>query len=309
MTRIVAGHALQGRPATLGLKADIAMLARFRGQAYITPAMLLIAFMLIAPSIYGFVYSLYDIRYLKATEFIGLENYWYLATDPGFIATILRSLVFTAFAVSLTIMIGLAIAIWINRLTGWVALVVQIFIVLPWVVSQVVGALLFRWVFINDIGLGIYALELIGVSNFRPLSDGSTAMMVLILFACWRTLGFAMLLMLAGLKSIPEDLYEAAHVDGASSWQRFTNITVPMLKTPVLITLVMLTVSNLNNVEAPLIVTGGGPADATNILSLDLYMRAFARFDFNTAIALGIGMFTANIILAVLYVKLVKRNG
>jgi ABC-type sugar transport system permease subunit len=72
---------------------------------------------------------------------------------------------------------------------------------------------------------------------------------------------------------------------------------------------VILTVSNLNNVEAPLIVTGGGPADATNILPLYLYMTAFSKFDFNTAIALGIGMFAANIALALAYVKLVKRNG
>jgi ABC-type sugar transport system permease subunit len=285
------------------------MLGKFRGQAYVTPAMLLIAFMLVAPSIYGFVYSLYYIKYLKATEYVGLENYWYLVTDPAFAGVVVRSIVFAALAVSLTITVALAIALWIHQLRGWVALVVQIFIVLPWVVSQVVGALLFRWVFVNDIGLGIYGLELLGVSAFRPLSSASTAMAVLVLFACWRTLGFAMLLLLAGLKSIPEDLYEAAHVDGASAWQRFLHVTVPMLKTPVLITLVMLTVSNLNNVEAPLIVTGGGPADATNIVSLDLYNRAFARFDFNTAIALGIGMFAANILLAVAYVRLVKRNG
>jgi ABC-type sugar transport system permease subunit len=279
-----------------------------RGPGYVTPAMLLIAFVLVAPAIYGFVYSLYEVKYLRPTAFIGLDNYYYLVTDPYLLEIILRSVFFTAIAVSLTIMVALAMAVWVDQLQGWFALVIQIFIIIPWIVSHVVGALLFRWVFVNDLGIGLYLLEQLGIRNFHPLSDPTAAMIVLILYACWRTMGFALLLLLAGIKGIPQELYEAAHVDGASAWQRFVWVTLPMLKTPILITLVMLTVSNLNNVEAPLIVTGGGPADATNILPLDLYMRAFARFDFNSAIALGIGMFIANILLAVAYVRLVRNN-
>jgi ABC-type sugar transport system permease subunit len=287
----------------------ISLRSQIRGQSYVAPAMLLVGFMLVLPSIYGFYYSLHEIKYLRATDFIGLGNYLYLVTDPAFFGVIARSTVFTALAVIVTIVLALAIALWIDRLTGLFALFVQIIVVLPWVISHVVGALLFRWVFVNDIGVGMYLLEQLGIRNFHPLSDPTMAMAVMIAFACWRTLGFAMLLLLAGLKSIPVELYEAAHVDGASAWQRFRRITLPMLRTPMLITLVILTISNLNNVEGPLIVTGGGPADATNVVALDLYMRAFARFDYDTAIALGIGMFVANILLALAYVRLVKRGG
>ncbi len=279
------------------------------GHGYISPAMLLLALVLIAPSIYGFYFSLFDIKYLKATSFIGFENYIYLFTDPDFIGVVVRSFVFTALAVALTVSVALAVALWINQLSGWFALFMQIIVILPWVVSHVVGALLFRWVFVTDLGLGVYLMENLGFANFQPLGNRLVAMVILILYALWRTLGFAVLLLLSGIKSVPVDLYEAAHVDGASAWQRFTKITLPMLKTPMLITLVILTVSNLNNVEAPLIVTGGGPADATNILPLYLYITAFAKFDFNTAIALGIGMFAANILLAMVYVRLVKRHG
>ena len=285
------------------------MQSQLRGFLYTTPAMFLIAGVLIAPSLYGFYFSLFHIRYLQATNFIWFENYTFLLGDPEFLWVVVRSFLFTAVAVCLTIALALAVALWINQLTGWFALVIQIAVVLPWVVSHVVGALLFRWVFVNEIGLGVYFLEKIGFPGFRPLGNATAAMTVLIVFAMWRTLGYAVLLLLAGLKSVPQDLYEAAHVDGATAWQRFTRITLPMLRTPMLITLVLLTVSYLNNVEAPLIVTGGGPADATNILPLELYMRAFARFDFATAIALGTGMFAANIFLALAYVKLVKRRG
>lgn len=284
------------------------MRARLVGHAYVMPAMALLAFMLILPSIYGLYYSLHDIRYLRATRFIGFDNYVYLFTDPEFLGVVLRSIVFTALAVTVTLAIGLGVALWIDQLSGWFALLVQIIVVLPWVISHVVGALLFRWVFVNDIGIGMYLLEQIGVTWFRPVSDPTTAMAVLVGFGCWRTLGFAMLLLLAGIKSIPRDLYEAAYVDGANAWQTLTAITLPLLKTPMLITLVILTVAHLNNIEGPLIVTGGGPADATNVLAHDLYMRAFAKFDYNTAIAMGIGMFIANIMLAVAYTRLVKSH-
>lgn len=285
------------------------ILSELRGAWFVSPAMLLIGFVLIAPTIYGAYFSLFDIKHLQATKFILFENYEYLFTDPTFVEVLVRSFVFAVFSVGLTMIIGLAAATWVNRLKGVLALTVQILIVLPWVISHVVGALLYKWVFVIDIGFGRYWLDQLGFHNYSPLSDPTQAMVALILYSIWRSLGFAMLLLLAGLKSIPADLYEAAHVDGASAWQRFTRITLPMLRTPVLIALVILTVSNLNNVEGPLVVTGGGPAGATNILPLDLYTRAFARFDYATGLALGISMFVANILLAFGYVRLVRRHG
>jgi ABC-type sugar transport system permease subunit len=304
------GHITTAAPGAIrGLFSGRRLNGDWRGAWYVTPAMLLIALVLIAPAIYGVYFSLFDIKHLQANKFIWFKNYEYLFTDPQFPEVVLRSLVFSVFAVGLTIVVGLAAAVWVNRLRGPFALAVQILIVLPWVISHVVGALLYKWVFVIDLGVGRYLMQQMGFRSYEPLSDPNQAMVVLIIYAVWRSLGFAMLLLLAGLKSIPGDLYEAAHVDGASAWQRFTQITLPMLRTPVLITLVVLTVSNLNNVEGPLVVTGGGPAGATNILPFDLYTRAFARFDYSTGMALGISMFVANILFALGYVRLVKPNG
>jgi multiple sugar transport system permease protein len=279
-----------------------------QGLSYTVLSLVLIAFVLIAPTIYGFIYSLYHIVYMVPTGFVGFGNYLRLFANPDLHIIVIRSAFFTATAVAATLVSALAIAIWLDRLNHWLGLLVQILIIIPWIISHVVGALLFRWVFVNDIGLFIYTLDQLGIHNIKPLEDPTVAMALLIAYACWRTLGFAILMFLAGLKSIPKDLFEAASVDGASDWQTFRSITMPMLKTPFMITLVMLTVSNLNNVEAPLIVTGGGPADATNILPLELYMRAFERFDFNIAAPLGITVFAVNVLFAVVYVSLVKRN-
>jgi multiple sugar transport system permease protein len=276
------------------------------GYAYIAPAIGLMFAILYFPSLYGFYYSLFDVQFLLPTEFIGLYNYVALLDDPEIVATIVRSAFFTACAVVCTLSLALLIASWINSLTGWLALFVQICVIIPWVISHVVQALLFRWVFVNEVGLGVYLLESLGIPAFSPLSSASAAMALLIAFATWRALGFAVIILLAGLKSIPGDYYEAAWIDGATPWQAFRFITLPQLKTPMLITIVILTLSNLNNVETPLIVTGGGPAGATNILPLDLYMRAFASFDFNSAIAMAIGMFVANVVLVLFYVRLAK---
>jgi ABC-type sugar transport system permease subunit len=279
------------------------------GLGYVTGSLVLIAFVLAAPAVYGFFFSLYQIVYMVPTRFVGLQNDYNLFTSSEMGEIIVRSAFFTFCAVAITIATALAIAVWIDSLSPWLGLTVQILVMIPWIISHVVGALLFRWVFANDIGFGAYFLESMGIYNVRPLEDGTVAVILLIAYACWRTLGFAILMFLAGLKGIPADLYEAAEVDGASPWQSFRRITLPMLKTPMMITLVMLTVSNLNNVEVPLIVTGGGPAGATNILPLELYMRAFERFDFNAAMPLGIIVFVVNILFAVIYVRLVKSNG
>ena len=274
--------------------------------AYVAPAMLLIGFVLYLPSLFGVYYSLFDLRYVAPGRFVGFGNYVRLLGDPEFLDMLLRSVAFTATAVSLTVALALALAGWINTLKGWFGMAVQLLVILPWIVSHIVSALLFKWVFVNDIGAGLWLLAQLGFGAFTPLTSPSSAMAVLIVYACWRTLGFAVVLLLAGLKGIPEELHEAASIDGANAWQRFRAITLPLLKTPMLIVCVILTLSNLNNVETPLVITGGGPAGATNIIPLDIFTRAFARFDFSTAIALAIGAFLANMILVISYVRLVK---
>jgi ABC-type sugar transport system permease subunit len=279
------------------------------GIGFVSPAMLLIALVLIAPSIYGAWFSLHRIRFLAATDFIWFGNYTFLFTDPHFLPVVLRTVVFTVASVMLTMVLGLALAVWVNRIKGTLGLILQIVIILPWIISHVVGALLYKWVVVNDLGLGRYIMEQLGQFGYDPLSDPVQAMIILIIYSVWRHLGFVMLLMLSGLKSIPADLYEAAHVDGANAWQRFVRITLPLLRTPMLIAVVIETVANINNIEGPLVVTGGGPAGSTNVLAHDLYVRAFVSYDYSTALALGISMFIFNIVLAISYVKLVNRNG
>lgn len=276
------------------------------GLTLIAPAFALLFLVLYSPALYGFYYTLFRIEYTVPTEFVGLQNYLRLLQDPGLAATVTRSVVFASFAVGLTVVLALVLATWIHRLSPGVGLLVQVVVIIPWIISAVVATLLFRWVFVNDIGIGVYLLQKLGLTNFQPLTNPTAAMALLIAVSVWKRLGYAVIVLLAGLKGIPTEYEEAARVDGASPWQTFRFITLPLLRTPLLLTVIVLTLSNLNTVETALVMTGGGPGDATRILPIDVYDRAFASYDFASATTLALSMFAANILLVLGYVRLTR---
>jgi ABC-type sugar transport system permease subunit len=279
---------------------------RALGLGLIAPAFALLALVLISPAAYGFWYTLFRIEYGAPTDFVGLRNYLFLIEGTSFGGLVSRTAVFTAAAVSITTVIALALAAWIHRLPQRQGFLVQIVVIIPWIISTVVATLLFRWVFVNDIGIAVYAFQRLGFGQFQPLNTPAGAMALLVAVSVWKRIGYAVIVLLAGLKSIPGELEEAATVDGAGAWQIFRRITLPLLKTPLLLVLIVLTLSNLNTVETPLVMTGGGPGDATRILPMEVYELAFAKYDFGGAATLAVMMFAANVVLVLGYVRLAR---
>ena len=273
---------------------------------YLAPSFFLLGMVLFSPVVYAFWFSLFRIEYGAPVAFGGLENFEHLLSDPTLGHTFGRTVLHSGSAVALTMVLALALACWIHRLPSRLALIVQIIVIVPWIISTIVATLLFRWVFINDIGIAAYAAQAIAGVAMQPLTTPAGAMTLLIVVSVWKRLGYALIVLLAGLKSIPGDYEEAARIDGASGWQVFRLITLPLLKTALLLTAVVLTLSNINTVETPLILTGGGPRDATRVLAIDVYERAFAIFDLGSATALALLMFAANILLVLAYVRLAR---
>ncbi|MBX9462280.1 MAG: sugar ABC transporter permease [Aquamicrobium sp.] len=282
------------------------MYSRHAGLTYIVPAFALLGLVLFSPVFYGFWFSLFRIQYGAPTDFIGLGNFLRLLDDPALGGTLTRSTVFTFFAVALTVAIALALAVWIHKLGERRGFAVQMIVIVPWIISTVVATLLFRWVFVNDIGLALSLARWAGFGDIRLLNDPTSAMALLIGVSVWKRIGYAVIILLAGLKSIPEDLEEAARIDGATGWQVFRRITLPLLKTPLLLVTIVLTLSNLNTVETPLVLTGGGPGNATRILPMEIFDRAFVAYDLGSATALALVMFIGNILLVLAYVRLAK---
>lgn len=268
------------------------------------PAFGLLGFVLLSPVVYAFWFSLFRIEYGAPTEFAGLFNFLRLLDDHALVATFGRTAFHSGASVMLTLCVALGLSVWIDRMRPGTGFAVQTVVIVPWIISTVVATLLFRWVFVSDIGIAAYLLSFASGGAGGWLSSPTGAMGLLVLVSVWKRIGYAVIVLLAGLKSIPSDLNEAARIDGASGWQVFRLITLPLLKTPLLLAAVVLTLSNINTVETPLVLTGGGPRDATRVLAIDVYERAFAIFDLGSATALALVMFAGNILLVLAYVRL-----
>lgn len=272
--------------------------------ALTAPAFGLLGFVLLSPVAYAFWFSLFRIEYGAPAEFAGLRNFLRLLDDHALVATFGRTGFHTGASVALTLSVALGLSAWIDRMRPSTGFVVQAVVVVPWIISTVVATLLFRWVFVSDIGIASYLLSFVSGGVGEWLASPTGAMALLVLVSVWKRIGYAVIVLLAGLRSIPSELNEAARIDGANGWQVFRLVTLPLLKTPLLLAAVVLTLSNINTVETPLVLTGGGPADATRVLAIDVYERAFAIFDLGSATALALVMFAANIMLVLAYVRL-----
>jgi ABC-type sugar transport system permease subunit len=282
-----------------------------RGSAsapYLIPSFALLAGLLVSPVLYAVWFSLHRVQYGAATDFVGLANYVFLLDDPRLAPMLGRTALFTAASVALAVVAALALACWIDRLRGRLAFVVQLVAILPWIISAVVATLLFRWVFVHDSGLGFAAARALGLHPSQPLNTPAGAMTLLILVSAWKRVGYAVIVLLAGLKSIPGELTEAARIDGAGPWQIFRLITLPLLRGPLILVVIVLTLSTLNTVETPLVLTGGGPAGATTVLPLAIYDRAFVDFDIGGATTLALAAFALNLVLVLGYVRLARLN-
>jgi multiple sugar transport system permease protein len=183
-------------------------------------------------------------------------------------------------------------------------------LLIPYVISAVAAAYVWRWLLHSDYGvIGAITTEL-GITD-KPivfLDDVDRALPSLIVVNVWKEFSFAMIMMLAGLQTVPDQLHRAAQVDGAGVWQRFWHITLPHLKGVTLITVLLLLVTNLNSFTIPWIMTGGGPAGSTQLWITDIYQLAFGRIRFGIASAYSVILFLIMMSMGYFYVRALTRG-
>jgi multiple sugar transport system permease protein len=273
----------------------------------VAPAVIVLSVFSLAPTLYGALVSLYNVQFVQLLEFVGLDNYVTVLTSPDFWESLRVSLVFTACSVALTVVLGFGLALLANRPLGLVS-AFRTLAVVPWITSYVVVYLIFRWILNYDDGLANVALASIDLSRVGWLTTPTLAMGSLIVIDTWRSAPYAMILLLAGLQTIPMELYEAAATDGASGWRAFWSMTLPLMKLPLAIVLVLLTIVNFNTLVAMLVLTGGGPGRATEPLSLLMYNQAFEYFRMGPAASIAMLIFALNLILTTSYVRLLRSD-
>lgn len=263
---------------------------------------------MVIPLFYTLYCSFLDMDYMQYGGFVGLQNYVDVLSDPETWTSMLTTLVITFSGVIISLVLGTLLALWADRKRGVVAYLIELIGLTPWVISMVVAALLWKWVLDGDMGLFNHLRNLVGLENTYVFLRKDYAVMTTIFVIAWRTIGYSMVMILAGLKSLPGEVIEASQVDGANAFTTFWKIRLPMIKTPMLISSIVLTMSNFNNVTIPMVMTGGGPGNATNVISLMLYKMGFSYYQFGPASALSVVVFAINIIFVVTYIKAVKYD-
>jgi ABC-type sugar transport system permease subunit len=276
-----------------------------RGYLLILPGMALIFFILVIPLFYAIYCSLFNLDYLVKGKFLGLDNYFYLLKDPEITGSFLRTLVITLSATLISLICGLIFALWIDRHSGSFAWTIEMICLVPWVLSMVVGALLWRWIFTADLGLFDLLFRQLGGKPVHILSSVRSSQVLLVLVLSWRTIGYSMIMILAGLKALSFELIEAARIDGANAWQVLTRIKLPLIKTPMLVSSIVLTISNFTNNTVPLVLTSGGPGSATNVITLHLYKMSFNYYQFGRSSALSVLVFAVTLLMVISYIKVV----
>ncbi|HZM36521.1 MAG TPA: sugar ABC transporter permease [Burkholderiales bacterium] len=279
-------------------------LEREQPWRYLAPAGLLLALVTVYPLAHVLWLSLERRSLLDPAPpaFAGLENYARLAADERFWNALGNTAYFVGVSVSLELMLGLAFALALQRAFRGRAALYGI-ILLPWAVPTAVSARMWEWMFEPDIGVLNYLLG----AQVNWLGSPAWALNAAVLMDVWKSTPFVALLLIAGLQSIPQDLYRAAAVDGASRWTVLTRITLPLLAPMILVALLFRTIDAFRVFDAIYVLTGGGPADSTETLSIYAYRVLFQSLEFGYGSALAVSVFALVAVFALVYRMLLRK--
>ena len=278
-------------------------------QAYlwISPAFMIVIFATIFPLFFAFDHSLWKTTMFKKIDFVGFKNYINLFNDQRFWTNVWNSLFFTAVGIVLALVIGFILAIMI-RMPSRLNSVYRTIILIPWVTNEVVLALMWTWILNPQTSFLYYLADLIGISLPNYFGNGTTALITVTVLNAWRSLGFSLVMILAALSSIPKEVEEACHVDGANKLQKITNIIIPYIRPVILVMIIILTMSFFNIVSFVLTLTGGGPLYSTELLSIRLYKETFTFFNIEVSSALTTVMLVVNLVFVFIYKKLINDD-
>jgi multiple sugar transport system permease protein len=237
------------------------------------------------------------------SEFIGLENYRFLLADARFWQALGSTAYFVAVSVPLEVALGLGFALLLNREFPGRGLA-RALVLVPWAVPTVVAARFWEWIFNADFGVLNYLLG----TRINWLGDPFWALHAAILADVWKTTPFVVLLLLAGLQVIPEDLYRAARTDGAGPWQLFRHVTLPLLRPVLLLVLLFRTMDAARIFDLIFVLTGGGPANTSETLVVYTYKLLYRTLQFGYGSALAVATFLFVFALSVVYLRLLGRS-
>ncbi len=304
----------QTRSARRGLSLRNLTLAQKRKiWAYIFVALPLGYFLIVNLSAMGasFLFSFQNYVTLSTERtWAGLDNYAKVFADPEFVQALRNTFVFTVARVPILLALSLGIALMLHNIKRFKGFF-RILYFMPFVTSGVAIAWVFRFLYLPNFGLFTHLFDTLGIARVNFLGDPKYALGAITAVSIWASMGYYALLFLAGLEDIPEEFYEAAMVDGASGWQRFRHITLPLLNRTIVLVVLLCMISSLQNFTFVRLLSKdgfGGPINSTISMSLLIYKEAFFSLDMGKASAIAVVFFFIILVLTLIQRRLITRE-
>jgi multiple sugar transport system permease protein len=283
---------------------------RALGAWLLAPAALLLLVIVVYPIATLFWNSLHGIDNANPAageQWVGLRNYVNAFEDDRFWSSTWHTVGYILVTVPVSLVVGLGLALLAN-LPFRVKWPVRLGLLLPWALPLVFAGLIFRWFFEYRTGVVNDWLMRLGVEPLPWLSEPTLAFMAICIAIIWKSSSFMALMLLAGLQTIPRSLYEAAEVDGATRWQQFVEITLPMLRPAIFVALIFRTITAIQTFDIPYAMTGGGPGEATETLAMYIHKTTLDFLDFGYGSALAALMFVLSMAATSGYLRYTRRG-
>lgn len=242
-------------------------------------------------------------------SWVGLDNYFNIGSDPAFLTALGNSIYFTMVEVAAVVVVGLGIALLLNHPLGRSGFF-RVMLLVPWALAPVANAVIWKWVYNANYGILNVVLHQLGIIDRYVvwLGDPQLALNALLVADIWKSIPFMALLLLAGLQNVPPILYRAARLDGAGPWQVFRHVTLPQLRTTILICVVLQSIWALKVFDLIYVLTKGGPADGTVTLNFLAYRQTFDFGHFGYGAALANVLFLMMFVLALVYLRVFRPS-
>jgi multiple sugar transport system permease protein len=274
---------------------------------FILPAAVGFIVFFLWPTLRGIWLSFTDSTAFRVGEFVGLENYQRMFADPVFWNAFKVTIWYVVLNIGLQTVLAVVVAVLMHRLTR--SMVVRGIILTPYLVSNVVAAMLFLMLLDYQLGFVNEVIEVLGWDRVMFFGDQSLVIPTIALVNVWRHLGYTALLLFAGLQTIPENLYEAGRVDGASELRMFGSITMPLLRPYLGLVLIVTMIGSFQVFDTVSVATQGGPANASNVIQYYIYDVAFSRgYDFGYASAMSVALLVVLAAIAIIQFRLTRAN-
>lgn len=278
------------------------------GYLFILPIYIGFITFILGPIIAAAVISFTRFDILGDTTFIGLENFTRMMSDGRLSMIYRNTVIFAVFAVTLNVAVGLALAVFLNRrMPLAVRNLFRAVYFFPVLVAHTYIAVIWQFLYQQDTGVINYYLSFISIGPIPWLSSSQWVLPSVIIMDIWKNAGFAMLIFLAGLQGIPKEFGEAAEIDGANSWQTFWRITLPLLSPTIFFVVVIFSIGAIQVFDTIIVLTNGGPGDASRSIVMYIYEKAFQTFDMGYASALAMTLFVIIMVLTLVQFGLGRR--